>query len=256
MNSRAFAALIGATLLAACGKDAAQRIDAPVPGASIKFYNFALNAPGVNFYANDTMKVTAIASASGSEDTVGTKYSFVGNGGLYSGVVPAQYTFAAKIATPTDKGLAIGSAQSTLSDGKYYSFYLSGFYDATAKKSDAFVVEDPFPTTIDFGVTYVRFVNAISNAQPLQLFAKSSVTGVEVAIGDVLPYKSAGVFVSLAPAAYDLSARYAGVTTNAISKTGVSFVGGKVYTVTARGDITVTSASALNRPFLDNTANR
>jgi hypothetical protein len=256
MNSRAVAALIGATLLAACGSDAAQRIDAPAPGASIKFYNFALSSPGVNFYANDTMKVTAIGSSSGAEDTVGTKYSFLGDAGLYVGLVPGQYTFAGKIAAPANNGLAIGSAQATFTDGKYYSFYLSGFYDATAKKSDAFIVADSFPTTIDFGVTYVRFVNAIPNAQPLQLFAKSTVSGTEVAIGAGVPYKSAGAFVSLAPASYDLSARYAGATTNTISRTGVSFVGGRVYTITARGDITVTSTSATNRPFLDNTPNR
>jgi len=29
-----------------------------------------------------------------------------------------------------------------------------------------------------------------------------------------------------------------------------------VYTIAARGDITVTSSAAANRPFLDNTANR
>jgi hypothetical protein len=36
----------------------------------------------------------------------------------------------------------------------------------------------------------------------------------------------------------------------------VSFVINHVYTVTARGDMTVVSTSATNRPFLDNTANR
>ena len=33
---------------------------------------------------------------------------------------------------------------------KHYSFFISGFYDATAKTIDAFVVEDPFPDEIDF----------------------------------------------------------------------------------------------------------
>jgi hypothetical protein len=36
----------------------------------------------------------------------------------------------------------------------------------------------------------------------------------------------------------------------------VSFNGGKVYTIGARGDITVVSTTATNRPFLDNTANQ
>jgi len=45
-----------------------------------------------------------------------------------------------------------------------------------------------------------------------------------------------------------------------LARTGVSFVGGRVYTITARGDITVapttTGCAATNRTCLDNTANR
>jgi hypothetical protein len=36
----------------------------------------------------------------------------------------------------------------------------------------------------------------------------------------------------------------------------VSFSPGRVYTITARGDMTVTSSTATTRPQLDNTANR
>jgi hypothetical protein len=35
----------------------------------------------------------------------------------------------------------------------------------------------------------------------------------------------------------------------------VTFIGGHIYTVGARGDITITSTTATNRPFLDNTTN-
>jgi hypothetical protein len=55
---------------------------------------------------------------------------------------------------------------------------------------------------------------------------------------------------------YNLAARYAGSTTSAISRAAVSFEEGTVYTIGARGDITVTSTTAATRPFLDNTANR
>ena len=41
-----------------------------------------------------------------------------------------------------------------------------------------------------------------------------------------------------------------------VTRTGVSFLGGRIYTIGARGDITVTSTTATNRPILDNTANR
>jgi hypothetical protein len=102
----------------------------------------------------------------------------------------------------------------------------------------------------------VRFVNAIANSNPMTLYAKNTTTGTEASIGAETAYKSAGAFVSLAPGTYDLSTRYSGSTSNAISRTAVAFVPGKVYTVSARGDITTTSTSAINRPVLDNTPNQ
>jgi hypothetical protein len=41
-----------------------------------------------------------------------------------------------------------------------------------------------------------------------------------------------------------------------VTRAGVSLFGGHVYTIGARGDITITSTTATNRPFLDNTSNR
>ena len=65
-----------------------------------------------------------------------------------------------------------------------------------------------------------------------------------------------GAFTALPGAVYDLNTRTAGSTTNAITRTAVSFVAGKVYTIGARGDITVVSTTLATRPQLDNTANR
>jgi hypothetical protein len=121
---------------------------------------------------------------------------------------------------------------------------------------DGFVVEDPFVEPADFSVASVRFVHGISNSNPMTLYAKSTTTGTEVAVGAEVAYKGAGAFTSLSAGVYDLSTRYTGVSTNAIARTGVSFVGGRVYTIGTRGDITVSSSTAINRPFLDNTANR
>ncbi|OGU01901.1 MAG: hypothetical protein A2W29_01510 [Gemmatimonadetes bacterium RBG_16_66_8] len=53
-----------------------------------------------------------------------------------------------------------------------------------------------------------------------------------------------------------MSTRHAGSATNAIVRTAVSFSGGWVYTIGARGEITVTSSTATNRPFLGNRADR
>jgi Domain of unknown function (DUF4397) len=260
------ALLLCAAAIVACDKNGRQDITAPASGANVKFFNFGVNAPGVNFYAN-TQKLTAISSTScqppndttavcrstGSESTTGTAYAAAGSGALYNEIAPGQVTLSGKIAAATDKDLAIANVSTSLADGKFYSYFVSGVYDAAAKKVDAFVVEDPIPEITDYSQTYVRFVNAISNAQPMTLYAKSTVTAAEGAVGATVSYAAAGTFVTLPAGVYDLSTRTAGSSTNVITRTGVSFVGGHAYTVTSRGAIGNTGTTA---PGLDNTANR
>ena len=256
MNTfRSIAMLLCAVALTACEKNGVQDITGSLPGARIKFFNFGTNAPAVNFYANDS-KITAITSATGVEAVTGVSSGGVGSGGFYSAIQPGAYTFTGKIAAAVDKDLVVSRATATLVDGKAYSFYISGIYDATAKTAEAFVVEDPFVDTLDYTVAYVRFVNAIPNANPMTLYAKNSTTAAEVPVGGAVAYKAGGAFVALPSAVYDLTTRYAGSATNVITRTAVSFVAGKVYTIGARGDITVTSTTLATRPQLDNTANR
>lgn len=256
MNTlRYLAVLLCAAALAGCEKNAVQDLTGPLPSARVKFFNFGVNAPAVNFYANDT-KMTAVRSTTGNELNSGVVYGGVAAGNLYTGITPDQYTLSARIAAATDKDLPISSVAATIADGKQYSYYQSGLYNPTTKTVDAFIVEDPFPAAIDYSAAHVRFVNAIFNANPMILYAKNQETGVEIPIGGAVPYKSAGAFTPVPGAVYDLSTRYAGATTNAITRTGVSFELGRVYTITARGDITVTSTTAASRPFLDNTSNR
>ncbi len=249
------AAVLCATLLSACEKNAVQDITGTLPGASIKFFNFAVNAPGVNFYAGDR-KITAVTSATGTESVTGTVYGGVGAGGFYSAIAPGQHTLAGRIAAAADKDLAISSVAATIADGKQYSFYQSGFYSTSTKSADAFIVEDNFIATLDYTVAYIRFVNAISNASPMTLFASNTTTAVEVPIGGAVAYKTAGAFTAVPNGVYNLSTRVAGSATNAITRSAVSFVAGRVYTIGSRGDMTVVSTSAVNRPFLDNTLNR
>ena len=262
-----FALALCAVGLAACDKTAVQDITAPATGARVKFFNFSVGSPGVNFYANDA-KITAIGSTTcsppadtttackttGAEPTTGTAYAAPGNAALYNEITPGQVTFAGKIAATTDKGLAVATVAGQVDNNKYYSFFMSGAYDATAKKAEAFLVEDAIPDTPDFTQTYVRFVNAISNSQPMTLFAKNTVTGTESAAGAAIAYKAAGTFTGIPPGVYDLNTRTAGSTTNVITRAAVSFVAGHVYTVTARG--TIGSTVTANQPALDNTANR
>jgi len=249
------AILLCAVAATACEKNGVQDITGSLPGARIKFYNFGVNAPPVNFYANDA-KLTAITSTSGTESTLGVAYGAVGSNGFYSAITPGAYTFAAKIAAATDKDLTISRASATLVDGKSYSFYTSGFYDAVAKTVEGFLVEDPYIQTIDFTTAYVRFVNAISNSSPMTLHARNTTTQAEIPVGALVAYKSAGAFTAVPGGVYDLNTRVAGSTANAITRTAVSFLPGKVYTISARGDMTVTSTTAVTRPILDNTANR
>ncbi|MEO8908757.1 MAG: DUF4397 domain-containing protein [Gemmatimonadaceae bacterium] len=251
-NYRSGLALLCAAVLSACGQDAIQTLVATNPGAHIKFYNFGVGAPDVNFYADQT-KVTAVSSSTGTEATTGTAYGKSGNGGFYSGVEPKAYVLAGKIASATNNGVAISTLNATLADGKYYSFYQSGIYDATAKTVDSFIVEDPFPSQIDFSTANVRFVNAISNSSPMTLYAKETTSGVEAPVGAEISYKGAGAFTALPSGIYNLSTRTTGSSTNVISLNGITILAGRLYTVTAGGDMTSTTTT---KPFLDNSVNR
>jgi hypothetical protein len=275
-RQKSLAVILCAAVLGACDyeKNAVQDITAPDTGSRIRFFNFGVNAPGVNFYANDT-KVTGISTAAcslppasetepctttGIEATTGTAYGGVGLAGLYSAVDPGQYTFTGRIAATIDKDLPISTVATALTNGTSYSFYQSGFYDAVTKTVDAFVVEDPIPPAIDFTVAHVRFVHAISNGNPMTLYATNTAAPGETTIGGEVAYKAGSAFIALPGGTYNLATRYAGVTTNALTRTGVGFVAGRVYTITARGDITVapttTGCAAANRTCLDNTVNR
>ena len=247
--------LCAAAVLSSCDAfedNAVQEITGPMPTSRVKFFNFGVGAPGVNFYANDT-KMTAISSTSGTESTNGVNYGNAGANGMYVAIDPGQYTFSGRIAAATDKDLPISSVSAAIETRKYYSFYQSGIYDGTAKTVDAFVIEDVMPTgTIDFSVAHVRFVNAISNGTgDLNLFADNAqTTDPEIPIGGAVAYKGAGAFVTVPQGIYNLRAAYTGGA-NVVTRNTVSFVGGRVYTIASRGN--TATATTLG---LDNTQNQ
>ena len=261
------AVLLCAGALAACDKNGVQDLPlAPVASARIKFFNFGLGAPGVNFYANEA-KMTAVFTTTGTESTTGTTYGpfgmtaifasvpysirttygNVGNAGLYLGITPGQFSLTGRIADTVggNKNVPIDTLSAAIADGKYYSFYLSGLYDPATKKVDAFIVEDPVPTQ-DFSTAYVRLVHAIYNANPLTLYARpagDTVTADWTAIGTAVAYKSGDAFAAIAPGVYDLGARFTDSTTNRITLAGVSLVRGQTYTINARGNNTATTGA-------------
>jgi hypothetical protein len=255
---RSFALLLGFVALTGCDKDAVQisSITAPATGARVKFFNFGINAPQVNFYANNS-KVTAISSTTTTESTVGVAYGAVAAGGFYVALPPGATTFQGRIAATVDKDLPISTITGTLEDGKSYSVYQSGFYNTTTKQVEGFVVEDPVPAAFDYTAALVRFVNASPNSQPMQLSVQNSTDSLVTPIGAAIAYKTGGAFVAVPTGSYTLTLRTAGATTPAVTRTAVSFIAGRVYTITLRGDMTVSSTgTATNRPFLDNTLNR
>lgn len=267
---RAAVALAALAALAGCEKTAVQDITMPeIPSAQVRFFNFGVGGPAVNFYANTT-KMTAISSAlctptptsasaqeaclnAGQESTTGVAYGGVGSGGLYAGIAPGQYTLAGKIAATTDKDLAVATLQTTLEANKIYSYYIGGIYNSTTKSEDSFIVEDPIPA-IDWAKSPVRFVNAISNSSPMTLIARDSSTKTETTIATGLAYKSGGAFVSLTPGIYEFYTTVAGSGTKVIQRTGVTLVAGRIYSLSSRGD--VNAATGTNARALDFTANR
>ena len=266
---RHVALLLCAIGVAACGDKMTRDISTPLTGGPVvKFFNFSVGAPSVNFYAGTTKitgmsgsgcappnDTTAVCRSTGTETTLGTAYGSPGNAGNYNLLTAGTVTLSGKIiSAAADNGTAIASTSATLADGSYYSYYLSGIYNGTTKATDAFIVTDDLPAP-DLTKAYVRFVNAISNSSPMTLYALLQGTTTETGLGSATQaYKAAGPFTALAPGVYDVNARNAGSSTNVISRTGVSFVAGHVYTIAARGDFS--SSVTANKPALDNTANR
>lgn len=257
------AVLLGAALLSSCdlfGDTGVRDLTGPLPSARVKFHNFSPSSVGVNFYANDT-KMTAILTSAcirpataadstkcattGIESTTGVTYTNAASGGRYDAIAPGQYTLAAKTASAGD---VVSTVSAQIAEGKYYSFFLSGVYNATSKTAESFIVEDPVPAAAtDYAVATVRFVNAVSNGTgDLNLLATNTETAAQSAIGGATAYKSASSFVTVPAGTYTLAAKYTGATGTLISRTAVPLLGGRVYTIAARGSTATTSTLGLD----------
>lgn len=259
------AAMLLLSLTFGCKKAEIRTIDQIIDSSTpqIKFFNFAVNGPSVNFFGNGN-KIGGVVSATGSEATTGIAYGGVFPASNYSALSAGSYTFKAQIPSTatTDANLAIATVTGNLAANKYYSLYTSGLYNTTAKTSDAFIVEDALPA-VDNTQAYIRLVNTVPNATAgISLYAKSTATGgTETLISTSTEYKTGSAFVAIPAGNYELYGRYASTpTTNLIVRNGTSVVGlvaGKVYTITAKGDATIaTTGTAANRISFDFLANR
>src|SRR2546425_8699166 len=133
------ALLLTAAAFAACDKNTVQQLPVePLLSARIKFFNFGVNAPGVNFYA-DATKMTAVLSTTGSEATTGVAYGAVGNGGAYSQISPGSHMLTGRIAAIIDKDTAVAVVNPAIDDSQLHYFFLNGGYKYPPKKDDAVV---------------------------------------------------------------------------------------------------------------------
>lgn len=254
------AVLLLSTIIYSCKKNAVQEIAGPVSGAQVKFFNFALNGPSVNFYAND-LKISAVTSATGAEFATGTNYSLVFPAtNNYAVLAPGTYNFKSLIpSTATaDANRVISTLNKSVEIGKYYSLYTCGLYNTTAKTTDAFILEDALPA-IDTSTAYVRFVHVSYNANPFDFIMKNTTTLVEIPVASNIAFKTGSAYVKVPSGVYDLILRYPNTTTNVVVRTGVGLVKANTYSFSLRGDITIPYTAAttvVNRPFIDNTPNR
>ena len=121
--------------------------------------------------------MTAVTSATGTESVLGVAYGGVGAGGFYSALDPGSTRCAGKIAAATDKDLAVATVTATLADGQgVLVLHERALRRRRQRRSKRSWWRTTFRPTIDFGQAYVRFVNAISNAQPMTLYAKNTTT--------------------------------------------------------------------------------
>ncbi|MBC6110710.1 DUF4397 domain-containing protein [Pedobacter fastidiosus] len=254
------AVLLLSTIIFSCKKNAVQNIAEPINGgAQLKYFNFALNAPIINFYANET-KVSAASSTTGVESaTAGVAYAAVYPSTNAYSIIPAgTYDFMAKrpSTATVDPNVVIATLNKQVADGKNYSIYLSGLYNTTTKKTDAFIIDDVLPP-IDSSTAYVRLVHACYNANAFDLIMKNTTTSVETLVGTNVAYKTASNFTKIPQGVYDLILRYTGTPTNIVIRTAVSVIKSNTYSFSLRGDITLPyTGTVVNRPFIDNTPNR
>ncbi|TKC12427.1 DUF4397 domain-containing protein [Pedobacter polaris] len=254
------AVILLSTIIYSCKKNAVQEISGPVSGAQVKFFNFALNGPSVNFYANN-LKISAVTSATGVEFASGTNYSLVFPAtNNYAVIAPGTYNL--KSVTPTTAAVnpntIISSLSKNIEDGKFYSLYTCGLYNTTAKTSDAFILDDALPP-IDTSTAYVRFVHVSYNANPFDFIMKNTTTLVETTVATNVAFKTGSAYAKVPSGVYDLILRYPNTTTPIVIRTAVGLVKANTYSFSLRGDITIpytAAATVVNRPFIDNTPNR
>jgi hypothetical protein len=254
------AVLLLSTIIYSCDKTDIQTIDAPVKATGIKFFNFAVSSPVVNYFAND-IKVSSAVSTTGAESgTTGLTYGTVyPANNAYATIDPGLYDFKAtrpSTAAAADRNVVLNKLTANVAEGKSYSLYMCGFYNSTAKTTDAFLMEDVLPP-IDTGFAYVRFVHVSPNANPIDFYMRlKEAPGTEISVAKNIAFKSGSAFVKVPQGVYSLIVRYVNTAGDVVIRDDVSALKSNVYTFSLRGDITIGGTTDAKRRFIDNTPNR
>lgn len=259
--------LLMATLLSCGDKDIviSEYTRAPGDEAQVRFYNFGINAPSVNFYAND-VKVTAAQSLTGEMAATGVSF-----GGTYPSLgyveVPTGQGVIVKSKTPTTLVIPTNNVNkyekdkevsnltvSTLESRKQYSVFIAGYFNKDTHTAESFVISDDLPPS-DTSKVFIRVVNSgVAEAGTLSIKAER-MKGTEVlseqVIDAALPFKKATPFVALPYGSYRLTI-VSSVTPTVLWQRTLTLNADRVHTIAVRGDLRFTSPA----PLLDNTQNR
>lgn len=229
----------------------------------VRFYNFVMNGPTVNFYANG-VKSTGITSTTGKEAANG-----VGWGGTHPNIgyveIPAGNNVTIESITP--KNMLIPTNNINNYEGgivtsslvipkieplKQYSVYLSGYWDKINKNSKSFYIKDEMPG-VDTASVFMRFVNSgVEEAGDLKFVVTSRDTLVgTIVIDEKIPYGTASKFVAVPYGTYNLKV----YTTkgDSLIRNGIVLNPDRVHTFALRGNILSKSPIA---PWIDNVQNR
>jgi len=259
-------ATLGLVLLNACGKQTTFPDIIREPSANhgqVRFYNFVMNGPTVNFYANG-IKSTSIVSATGEEAATGVGWGGthpsigyveipVGTNVKIDAITPKNMVIPANNINNYEKSLLAASLTIPKVEGlKQYSVYLCGLWDKVTQKGKAFYIEDQLPG-VDTSKVFMRFVNSgVEEAGPLRFVVTNRDTLIgSFIISESIPYATATSFVAVPYGVYDL--KLYTMQGDSLIRNGITLNPDRVHTFALRGNILSKTPIA---PFIDNVQNR
>lgn len=229
----------------------------------VRFYNFVINGPQVEFYANG-VKSTSRVSTTGQQASTGLGYGAThpnigyveipaGENILIEAITPPTYLIPANNVNNYGQNLLAASLIVPKIEAlKTYSIYLCGYWDKVAQKGNAFIIDEVMPG-VDTASTFIRFVNSgTEQAGPLRFAVtntRDTLVGT-IGIAEEVPFAKGSPFVAVPYGTYDLKLYTA--TGDSLIRRGIALSPDRVHTFALRGDILAKTPA----PWIDNIQNR